>query len=146
MVCALCLAAVSGGAHAQTTATWSGPASGNYNDSTNWSTAPQVPINGGGNTYNVEISGAFDVNFDVPGAGNQVSGFQLSGGSVFTVGPTFGLEVINGATLDGLVTVNGGSFVANDAASTLDGGNARLAADGGTLAVGAAALLATRNA
>ena len=54
-------------AHAQTTASWVKPDSGNWTDATNWSTNPFYPSNGNpsGTTYNVVFnnpSGSFSVN------------------------------------------------------------------------------------
>ena len=100
-------------ATAQTTATWTGAGDGvSYNDGANWDLGI-VPLNGGGNSYIVVIPGSRQVEFNVPGTGHQVFQLELANGSTLTVNSARDLEVIDQASIDGLVATAGGTFNAN---------------------------------
>jgi hypothetical protein len=84
-----------GSATAQTTATYIGPNNGNWSNPANWDIGV-VPINNGGNTYNVIVPANKIVTFDL-GTSINVSGLSLqstgrinvnNGGSVNVIGFT----------------------------------------------------------
>jgi autotransporter-associated beta strand protein len=122
---------------AQVAATWlpAGP-SQNYSNGANWS-GGVVPVNGlnGPDTYAVTI-GSETVNFDLAGMGNQVSSLALAESAGLTVSSTRNLEVLGVASINGLLTVNGGSFTAANLGTTLS--NGRVALTGSASAVIAA--------
>jgi autotransporter-associated beta strand protein len=118
---------------AQETATWlpAGP-SQNYSNPSNWS-GGVVPINGlnGPDTYAVTI-GSETVNFDVVGV-NRINELSLIQGSGLNFGAGRSLQIMGEAEISGLVTVDGGTFLANNSGTTLNH-NARLILENGAYA------------
>ncbi len=95
---------IGGNVSAQTTATYIGPNNGNWSDPANWDIGV-VPINNGGNTYNVIVPASKIINFDIAGAGT-ISGLNLVN--------TGQIEMSSGRSLDVLgFTLVGGNIVAD---------------------------------
>jgi len=111
-------------AHAQTTATWLTDTTGNWNNSTKWSTNPEFPNNIGANLFNavIAISGnPYDVNLNTP---ITIENFTLSsatatvnfqGGNTLTVNQALSFTggMITGTAANGALRIRG--------AATLDG-------------------------
>lgn len=112
------------------TATWEGAADDDYNNPGNWDIG-EVPINTIDHTYTVVIPAAMTVDFNVLGSGHQVTQLSLAAGSTLNINSGRDLQVLDAAAVGGVVTTNNSVFLANHAASTLDGTAARLLAAGG---------------
>ena len=127
LLIAICITASS--LHGQTTATWIG-GNGNYNTAANWDLdGVLVPINNGGNLYNVVIPASKTVAFDVPG-NTSISSFNLASGSTFSIDAAGrNLIIIGAAGVGGQVTATGGSFAVGPGGSI--GANATLNASNG---------------
>jgi len=112
-------------AHGQTTATWVNPVSGNWTDSTKWSTKPFFPDNGNpsGTTYNVVFnnpSGSYSVNTSFQPNSVTVNDFLLSANASIT------LETLSANSLE----LQSGSLTVNQ---LIDTGSAPFAISGGSL-------------
>ncbi len=131
-------------ATAQLTATWTGAGGdNNYSNANNWSTL-QAPINDLSDTYEVVIPGGVTVLYDVAGAGNQVDGLSLAGGSTLVMGsPSLALEVIGATSIAGTINADDGSLTAASLASSLTGTPHLVASGGGTIRVAAPSFSAT---
>ncbi len=115
----------------QTDAIWTGGAGdGLYSNILNWDIGV-VPINDGMDTYNVFISAAIDIFFDLddPGA---VTDLTLGASQNLRINPGHSLTVLDDAVINGVVTVENSSFLAQAAGAAFgDSNNTRLFADGG---------------
>ena len=140
LISVLLLATIANG---QTTSTWMGPAGGSYNDPAHWSSL-DVPVNNGGDTYDVVIPSGSSVQFDVPGGPQSISSLDLNLADL-TVGNSFALEVLGSAAINGRVDVDGGSFVAASSSSDLTSGDARLSVSNGMLTVSGLDFVTTRR-
>ncbi|MCA9239668.1 MAG: hypothetical protein KDA37_05700, partial [Planctomycetales bacterium] len=125
-----CLGSVS---YSQVTATWTGAGNGlSYSDPLNWDIGV-VPVNGlnGPDTYKVIIPNGQTVEFDVIGAGHQVTQLDLGTGGVLNINSGRDLEVVDSADIAGLVTTDNSTFDGGSAASTFSGNQPRLYANAG---------------
>jgi len=125
------------------TAQWTGTAGdGLYSSPGNWDIGA-VPVDGGGNTYDVVIPTGFTVRFDLDNA-QQVTNFNIAAGSTMSVDPGKSLTVLNNAKIYGVVTVSNSTFLAEAPAAQLPGNQAQLAVSGGgKIAVSAVAYSST---
>lgn len=117
------------------TATWNGT-TGNWSDTTKWSTNPLAPNNGnGGFTFDVvQSAGALTMDqavnvekLTMSGGGNSGSGFNLTVNDLLTLsgGSLNGTGTINangGATINGSVTITGGRVINLNSDTTWSGG------------------------
>ena len=116
----------------QITATWTGSGDGtHYSDPENWSNGA-VPINGlnGPETYAVVINSG-NVNFDLPGVGNQVSSFTLGSSATLTLESATDIAVLGAASINGLIQSNNATFTASSTDAEFPGDRARLLVLGG---------------
>ncbi len=111
LLAAVLVAAAGRAVTAQTTVTWTGGAGdGNYSNPLNWN-PNVVPVNGGGNTYNVVIpfvSGRSTVFLDA-GTPSVVDfqDFSLADGVTFILSPNRQVRVRDDATINGIVDARG---------------------------------------
>ncbi|MHB9049162.1 MAG: hypothetical protein ACYC35_24860, partial [Pirellulales bacterium] len=124
------------GANAQTTATWIA-GDGNYGTAGNWD-INVVPINDATNTYKVVIPAGKTIAWDDDGV-FDVTDFVLGADSTFNVGSGTTLQVLDEASIAGIINTSNGHFRANTAGATvLSGGKVRFgASNSGTIHVAA---------
>ncbi|MCB1129399.1 MAG: hypothetical protein KDM81_23055, partial [Verrucomicrobiae bacterium] len=122
--------------HGAAIANWNkGTTPGTYNEPANWSPAV-VPLNGGGNTYVVEIPANAQVSYDVSGTG-QVDSFRLAQAATFTLDGTREFAVQGISIINGPVTATGAGAVFESVLSpaTLSGYATLNASAGGRISV-----------
>ncbi len=136
LVAASCGAA----ARAGTPAVYSGT-SGNWNVGSKWLTNPTVPLDGGGNLYDVSISNV-SVTYNVAGS-NAVESLGLTGATL-SLSSGDSLSVVNGLTASKLtIDVDNAAFSAGST-SSIDSTNLT-ATNGGTINLPVTAFTATQG-
>ncbi len=129
-----------------TDAVWTrGAGTNSYNTAGNWST-PNVPVNDPAFDYKVFVPDGQAVNFDVVSASSEISQLFLRTNASLTILPSRNLTVSDWAEVDGLITLQGGSFTAPVGTSSFTGGSARLIVENGTLTFPASTYQTTRAA
>jgi autotransporter-associated beta strand protein len=134
------LLAASSAALAGSPASYTG-ANGNWSSAANWSTNPNVPINGAV-TYDVAINGKI-VTYDVPGS-NSVDTLLLTN-STLTLTATHNLSAINAFAASGS-TINAQGATFSDPASASVDSSTLSVSSGGSISLGSVTTLSTTTA
>ncbi len=131
----------------QTVATWTGGGDGaSYSDAANWDIGI-VPVNNGTDLYSVVIPGGVNLQFDLAGTGHEVFQFSLAATSSLIVNSGRDLSVVDGASVDGLLTTDNGIFRSPSSATLFPGGSSRIqVTGGGEVTLSATSYSHTRNA